>query len=117
VHVRRLAAPSHIPRVHPWPEQGRSTISPVRSDTRSAIGDNGWTTAHGCGFNWSAQHMLGFRTQQQVLVESVLIASSAVSWSLSFVVERLRIVAKPRRRKALGFKRLSVRMDGVASTG
>jgi hypothetical protein len=52
-----------------------------------------------------------------VVVKSVLIASSAVSWSLSLVLVQPRIVAKPRRRKAIGFKPLSVRTDGVASTG
>ena len=52
-----------------------------------------------------------------MLVKSVLIASSAVSWSLSLVLVQPRIVAKPRRRNAIGFKPLSIRMDGVASTG
>ena len=39
-----------------------------------------------------------------MLVTSVLIASSAVCWALSLVLVRSRIVAKPRRRKAIGFK-------------
>ena len=51
-----------------------------------------------------------------MLVKSVLIASSAVSWALSLVLVRFRIVAKPHRRKTKGFKPLSVGMDGVAST-
>ena len=52
-----------------------------------------------------------------MLVKSVLIASSAVSWSLSLVLVQPRIVAKPGRSKAIDFKPLSIRMDGVASTG
>jgi len=52
-------------------------------------------------------------THEQVLVKSVLIASSPVSWSLSLVVVRPWIASKPRRSKAIGFKPLSVRMDGV----
>ena len=52
-----------------------------------------------------------------MLVNSVLIASSAVSWSLSLVLGQPRIVAEPRRRKAIGFKPLSIRMDSVASIG
>ena len=39
-----------------------------------------------------------------MLVTSVLIASSAVCWALSLMLVRSRIVAKPRRRKAIGFK-------------
>jgi len=46
-----------------------------------------------------------------VLVKSVAIASSAGSWSLSLVFVQPRIVAKPRRKKAIGFKTL-VYKDG-----
>ena len=52
-----------------------------------------------------------------MLVTAVLIASSAVCWALSLVLVRSRIVAKLGRKKAIGFRLLSVRMDGVASTG
>ena len=52
-----------------------------------------------------------------MLVTSVLIASGVVCWALSLVLVRSRIVAKPRRRKAIALKHLSVRMDGIASTG
>ena len=52
-----------------------------------------------------------------MLGNSVLTVSSAVSWSLSLVLGQPRIVAELRRRKAIDFKPLSIRMDSVASTG
>jgi hypothetical protein len=51
------------------------------------------------------------------LYKSALIARSIVSWSFSLVLTRPWIVAKPRRRNATEFKSLSIRVDGVASTG
>ena len=69
-----------------------------------------------CGFNWSAQHRLGFRDAtasacQIVLMHKIMLLpghSHSCLYSLGSL---------SRVRKAMSFKPLSVRMDGVASTG
>ena len=70
-----------------------------------------------CGFNWSAQHMLGLRDARGSACHIGTNRKGRCSWALSLVLVRSRIVAKPRHRKAIGLKPLSVKMDGVASTG
>jgi hypothetical protein len=71
----------------------------------------------GCEFNWSAQHTLGLGNATASASHIGTNRKERCLLGPLTRLERSRIVAKPRRRKAIGCKLLSVRMDGVASTG